>query len=98
MGVGGPVDEEIGEVLAGALAWSGAWKMTFDHGFGKLAHDTRERRNLSVCAGVNPYAAEYHLEAGVSFETPRMILTYSLAGKGWASRKFTQLGASVWFT
>jgi len=86
LGMGGPAQEDSGEVLAGALAWSGAWKMSFDLGFGKLAHDVRERRSLTVCGGVNPYAAEYHLEAGVRFETPRMVLAYSVAGKGLASR------------
>jgi alpha-galactosidase len=86
LGIGGPVEEESGEVLMGALAWTGAWKMTFDHGFGKLAHDIQERRSLRICGGVNPYVAEYHLEANTSFETPRMILTYSAEGKGVASR------------
>lgn len=86
LGIGGPVNEDHGEVLAGALAWSGAWRMSFDHGFGKLSHDVRERRQLSITAGVNPFAAEYHLKPEENFETPRMILTYSLEGKGVASR------------
>ena len=86
LGIGGPAQEDCGEVLAGALAWSGAWKMSFQHGYGKLAHDTRERRNLSIIAGVNDYAAEYHVLPSKEFETPRMIFTYSTEGKGLASR------------
>ena len=86
LSVGGPIQEDSGEVFAGALAWSGAWRMSFDLGFGKLSHDVQERRSLSICAGVNPYAAEYHLNAGECFETPRMVLIYSVEGKGGASR------------
>jgi len=86
LGIGGAAQEDCGEVLVGALAWSGAWKMSFERGFGKLSHDVRERRSLCLCAGVNPFAAEYHLKAGESFVTPQLILTYSLEGKGLASR------------
>ena len=78
--------ETHGEVIAGALAWSGAWKISFDSSFGKLYHDCAERRQLSICAGINDLAADYKLSPNEVFETPKFIMTYSASGKGQASR------------
>ena len=88
LGMDGPVGEEHGEVLAGALAWSGNWKMTFDCNFGRLSHDTRERRSLCVKAGINEAASDYHLDPGEAFRTPAFIMTWTREGKGQASRNF----------
>lgn len=69
--------EEHGEVIAGALAWSGNFRLNFE---------VDEFDRLTVLAGVNPYASEYTLRRGESFTTPEMIYTYSLQGAGGASR------------
>ena len=68
--------EDEGEVVAGALAWSGNFRISFQI-------DDQER--CQVIGGINPFASSYTLEAGVDFETPRMILTYSDEGKNKAS-------------
>lgn len=70
-------DENCGEVIAGALAWSGNFKISFQ---------MDETDELNILAGINPYASEYLLEKGRTFVTPEMIYTYSFAGAGQASR------------
>ena len=70
-------DENYGEVIAGALAWSGNFRLNFE---------IDEFDMLTVLAGANPYASEYTLRRGESFTTPEMIYTYSFAGAGGASR------------
>ncbi len=73
----GPMDENYGEVIAGALAWSGNYKLNFE---------LDEFNVLNISAGINPYASEYHLKPENSFFTPEMVLTYSGTGAGGASR------------
>ncbi|MGQ1786136.1 MULTISPECIES: alpha-galactosidase [unclassified Saccharicrinis] len=68
--------ESNGEVIAGALAWTGNFRLTFQV-------DDRER--CQMIAGINPFASSYIVKAGEKFETPRMILTYSNKGKNKAS-------------
>lgn len=72
-----PMNENFGEVIAGALAWSGNYKLNFE---------VDEFNVLNISAGINPYASEYHLKAGDSFFTPEMVVTYSSEGAGGASR------------
>lgn len=72
-----PLAENTGNVIAGALAWSGNYKINFQ---------MDEFDILSITAGINPYASEYHLAAGETFHTPEMIYTYSYTGAGGASR------------
>ena len=69
--------EDNGEVIAGSLAWTGNYKITFERDYSSLLHLT---------AGINTYASEYILEKGKRFITPELILTYSNEGKGKASR------------
>ena len=69
--------EDSGEVVAGALAWSGNWRLNFEI-------DPEDR--LTVTGGINPYASEYPLAAGASFRTPDMIWTRSDEGAGGISR------------
>lgn len=69
--------ETSGEVIAGALAWSGNFKLNFE---------VTEFNVLNILAGVNPYAGEYRLEKGESFTTPDMVWTWSGEGAGQASR------------
>lgn len=70
-------DENYGEVIAGALAWSGNFRISFQ---------MDETDELNVLAGINPYASEYRLERGKAMVTPDMIYTYSFAGAGQATR------------
>ncbi|WP_460639022.1 alpha-galactosidase [Larkinella harenae] len=72
-----PAEEETGEVLAGTLAWSGNYKIEFE---------VDPLRNLRLVAGINPYASEYHLAPGKELITPALLYTYSMNGKGQASR------------
>ena len=74
-----PACENSGEVYGGALAWSGNYKLSFNVDI---------YGDLDVLSGINPFASEYPLKAGQSFQTPEMILTYSAAGKGQVSRNF----------
>ena len=70
-------DENYGEVIAGALAWSGNFRLNFE---------VDEFNVLNILAGVNPYASDYTLAKGESFTTPEMVYTYSFEGAGGASR------------
>ncbi|RYY23940.1 MAG: alpha-galactosidase [Chitinophagaceae bacterium] len=72
-----PATEDNGEVLLGTLAWSGNFKIDFE----KDSYN-----HLRLIAGINPFAAEYSLMPGKSFQTPSFIYTYSGEGKGIASR------------
>ena len=70
-------DENYGEVIAGALAWSGNFRLQFE---------LDEFNVLTVLGGINPYASAYPLAKGERFVTPDMIYTYSFQGAGGASR------------
>lgn len=72
-----PLQENEGEVIAGALAWSGNFNLNFE---------LDEFNTLNIAAGINPYASTFHLSKGEKFVTPRMIYTYSYNGAGQASR------------
>ena len=72
-----PADETSGEVLAGTLAWTGNFRLAFE---------VDNQQSLRVLAGINPYASEYTLPANQPFVTPEFIFTYSVVGKGQASR------------
>jgi alpha-galactosidase len=74
-----PADEDFGEVYAGALAWSGNYKLLFE---------IDEPGVLHTAGGINDFASEYHLDSGRVFRTPDMVLTYSAHGKGRISRNF----------
>lgn len=69
--------ENEGEVVAGALAWSGNYKLNFQ---------IDETGELNVISGINPYNAVFTLGKGESFITPDMIYTFSGEGAGRASR------------
>jgi alpha-galactosidase len=86
LSLGAPADEKQGEVIAGALAWSGCWNITFNYNNGKLYHDTSGRRLLTVTAGIDNFATDYHLPPEDKLSTPKFIMTYSDKGRGQASR------------
>ncbi|WP_448103775.1 alpha-galactosidase [Pedobacter panaciterrae] len=70
-------DENSGELIAGTLAWSGNFQCSFE---------IDQQNSLRMVTGMNPYASEYKLLPGKTFETPAFIFTYSNKGKGMASR------------
>jgi alpha-galactosidase len=72
-----PAGEDEGEVLFGALEWSGNFREDFE---------IDPQNNLRIISGVNNYASAYHLKPGKVFETPPFVYTYSAEGKGKASR------------
>ena len=71
------LDETHGEVIAGALRWSGNYKINFQ---------MDEAGRLYILSGIHPTGAEYTLAKGSTFVTPEMVFTYSTAGAGQASR------------
>jgi alpha-galactosidase len=79
LGLGGPAQEEVGEVIGGSLAWSGNFQLAFE-----LDHT----RRLRALGGINPFGAQYRLPPGKTFTTPGMLWTWSDAGKGPVSRNF----------
>lgn len=72
-----PLAEKSGDVIAGALAWTGNFDLSFE---------VDDLDILAVRAGINPYSAEYPLASGETFSTPNAILTFSSEGAGRASR------------
>ena len=70
-------DEDHGEVIAGALAWSGNFRISFERD---------ETGRLSVVSGINPEQSEVVLSPGERFVTPEMVWTWSGTGAGGASR------------
>lgn len=70
-------NENHGEVIAGALAWSGNYRLSFQ---------IDETDRLNILAGINPHASSYTLAKGETFVTPDMVYTYSDEGAGQASR------------
>ena len=69
--------ETAGEVIAGALEWSGNYKIDFSRG---------TSGSVDIIAGINPFNSAYPLAPGKTFETPRMVWTFSTEGAGGASR------------
>jgi alpha-galactosidase len=75
---GGPAQETTGEVFGGSLAWSGNFAFNFE---------VDPRGRLRATCGINPYASQYHLNAGQRFDTPKMVWAWSGNGTGELSRK-----------
>lgn len=75
---GGPAKENSGDIVLGQLAWSGNYKLDLQ---------VDSYKNLSLIAGINPYASEYTLQPGKTFKTPSLIYTISHSGTGTASRQ-----------
>lgn len=72
-----PLQEEAGRVIAGALAWSGNYKLNFQ---------VDEFNLLGISAGINPFASDYSLRRNQCLATPEMVYTYSSRGAGQATR------------
>ncbi len=71
------LSETEGEVIAGALAWSGNFRLSFEQD---------DAHRLNIIGGISPFASAYPLAAGARFETPEMIFTWADNGAGGASR------------
>ena len=77
LSVGPKASETAGRVIAGALAWSGAWEISIQ----------RDQINtLALRAGPDTGNGPYTLDAGKTLVAPKMALTYSASGKGQVSR------------
>lgn len=74
----GPAREDSGEVVLGALAWSGNYRIWFRHS---------PYHYLFAGAGLDMAPAPYLLDGGGVFKTPPLILAHSKNGKGEASRR-----------
>ncbi len=68
--------ENSGEVIMGALAWSGNFRLAFQ---------IDDKENCQLISGINPFASDYLLAPKEVFSTPRLIYTYSNAGKNQGS-------------
>lgn len=77
--IGHPVEEDYGSCYGGALAWSGNYKLSFH---------VDEWDHLNIVSGINPFMSEWTLEPNETFETPKMIYSYSDSGQGTISRNF----------
>ena len=77
LSLNGPAYEDMGEVYAGSLAWSGNYLTSFE---------VDECGMLHVLTGMNNFASTYNLEPGKILQTPEMVWTYSSTGKGQVSR------------
>ncbi|MGY3055366.1 alpha-galactosidase [Pedobacter sp. UYEF25] len=72
-----PATENEGDVLFGALEYSGNFKVDFELDM---------QNNLKIIAGINNYASDYTLKPKEVFTTPKFLYTFSSHGKGEASR------------
>ena len=76
---GEPAGENSGRVLAGALAWSGAWEIN-------LHHDAAD--GFEVTAGAACVNGAYVLDTNRALALPKVILSFGEKGKGPVSRNF----------
>ena len=75
----GKPQENAGKVIGAALCWSGNFELRINTTLNKMHH---------FYAGISPQAAEYILEPGETFTTPRLALCMSSEGLGGVSRNF----------
>jgi len=76
---GGRATEEGGEVWAGALAWSGSWK---------LVYELTAAGHLHACGGCNDFDWSHRLMPGDRLVLPSFAALYTDAGFGAASREW----------
>ncbi|CAF1026575.1 unnamed protein product [Adineta steineri] len=72
-------DEDIGEIFAGTLAWTGNYQIQFE---------IDPLQNLRLITGINPYASEYFLIPNKEFITPSFLFQYSYQGLNVISRNW----------
>ena len=78
LSVGPRADERSGTVIGGALAWSGAWRISAQHDYADL---------LELRLGAETANGAYRLAAGRTVTTPKAVLVWSGEGKGRVSRE-----------
>lgn len=71
--------ENTGRTIGAALCWSGNYELRIN---------TNNKKEHHFYAGIDPQSSEYVLDAGQTFTTPHLALTYSEQGMGGASRNF----------
>ena len=71
--------EDEGRTIGAAFCWSGNYEIRVN---------TNNSKTHQLYAGIDPQSSEYVLEAGRSFATPHLALTYSDKGMGEVSRNF----------
>ncbi len=74
----GPARENEGEVILGALGWSGSYDIHLRHS---------PYHYLYAGAGIDLSLSPYVLDGGQDFTTPPLILAHSAQGKGEATRR-----------
>lgn len=79
LSLNGPSTENKGEVIGGALVYTGNYKLSFNYEI---------KNDLNVVAGINEEASSYFLDPKEVFTTAPMVLSYSAEGKGQVSRNF----------
>lgn len=79
LALNGKMDEDHGDVFAGALAWPGNWQFRFEMDY---------QKRLQVTTGMNPFASQYQLVPNTVFKTPGFLFTFSADGSGEVTRRF----------
>lgn len=79
LSIDGPATEDHGNIIAGTLAWTGNYAISFDRSL---------QNDLSIIAGINESSGGWTLEKNERFVTPELILTFSSSGKGRVSRNY----------
>mgnify|MGYP002624228054 CR=1 FL=1 len=75
----GKPNERRGRTIGAVLCWNGNFEIRVN---------TNGNRQHDLYAGIDPQSSEYVLDAGKSFDTPHLALTYSNDGMGGVSRNF----------
>ena len=78
VGMDAPAQEKEGDVLVGAVNWTGNFNTTFE---------IDNVGNLRVLPGLNHLSSLYVLDPNVEFQTAEFVFTYSNEGVGLASRR-----------
>ena len=63
--------EDTGRTIGVALCWSGNYEIRIN---------TNNKKEHHLYAGIDPQSSEYVLDAGQTFQTPHLALTYSTKG------------------
>ncbi|MCF0202044.1 MAG: alpha-galactosidase [Bacteroidaceae bacterium] len=73
----GRPQENSGRCIGAMLCWNGNYKLRIK---------TTDKDYHLLFAGIDDFASQYHLDAGKTFTTPKLALTYSDKGLGGVSR------------
>lgn len=75
----GKPEEDRGQTIGVALAWSGNYEIRLD---------TENKYCHNIMAGIHPEMSELKLSPGETLTTPKMVVTFSKDGMGGVSRNF----------